>query len=310
MTPGIVDFQSAQALRDILGFKSNVQRSKDYELWQRTETDINTINTSNVALHHKKRRILNLSFTEKSVRAAGVFIQRHVDRWNELLTDEEGKSWSRPRNISEWNDYLVFDILCDLCFGKSLNIKEPGENPFRNVPKTVHALMKFMYPVRSIRLLRGRAGADIVKITRSPSVGLLLWLKPRGLNRLLDLLTPSDVKAYDTFIDESVAARTMAEQVSEKLSKDGKEVRQDMFHFIYQAVDSDTGKRAYSQQELVSEVSLIVGAGSDTTAITLSAFFFYVVRNQKVYGKLVKEIRSTFDSADEIVSGPKLSSCK
>ena len=153
-TPGMVDFQSAQALRDILGFKSNVQRSRDYEIWQKDETDVNTINTSDVALHHKKRRILNLSFTEKSVRAAGVFIQKHVDRWNELLTDEEGKDWSQPRNISEWNDYLVFDILCDLCFGRSLDIKEPGENPFRHIPKAIHALMKFMYPVRSIRVLK------------------------------------------------------------------------------------------------------------------------------------------------------------
>ena len=310
LTPDGVDFQSAQALRDILGSKSNVQRSKDYELYQKNEMDISTINTSDVALHHKKRRTLNLIFTEKSIRAAGVFIQKHVDRWNELLTDQEGKNWSQPRNISEWNDYLVFDILCDLCFGRSLDIKEPGENPFRDIPKAIHSLMKFMYPVRSIKGLRRRAGADIVKITRSPSVGLLLWLKPRGLNRLLDMLTPSDVKAYFAFIDESVAARSKAEQVSEQLSKDGKEVRQDMFHFIFQAMDPDTGKRAYSQQELLSEVSLLVGAGSDTTAITLSGFFFYIVRNPRAYGKLVEEIRSTFNAADEIASGPKLSSCK
>ena len=149
-----------------------------------------------------------------------------------------------------------------------------------------------------------------MKITRSPLVGPLLWLKPRGLNSLFNKLTPSDVKAYFTFIEESVAERCKAEQVSEQLSKDGREMRQDMFHFIFQAVDPDTGKRAYSQEEVMSEVSLLVGAGSDTTAITLSSFFFYIVRNPRLYGKLVKEIRSTFNSADEIVSGPKLSSCK
>lgn len=310
LTPNIVSFQSAQALRDILSFKSNVQRSKDYEIYQKDEMDVSTINTTDVALHHKKRRILNLIFTEKSIRAAGVFIQKHVDRWNELLTDEEGKNWSPPKNMAEWSDYLVFDILCDLCFGSSLDIKEPGENRFRNIPKTIHSYLKFIYPVRSIRLLRRLAGTNIVKISRSPCVGLLLWLKPRGLNRLLEILTPSDVKAYFAFLDESIAARSNAEQESEQLSKGGKEVRQDMFHFIFHAVDPDTGKRAYSQEELWSEVSLLVGAGSDTSAVTLSSFFFYIVRNPKLYGKLVKEIRSTFDSAEEIVSGPKLSSCK
>ena len=305
-----MDFQSAQGLRDILGLKSNVQRSKDYELYQKNEMDVNTINTSNVALHHKKRRTLNLIFTEKSVRAAGVFIQKHVDRWNELLADDEGKDWSQPRNISEWNDYLVFDILCDLFFGRSLDIKEPGENPFRYIPKSIHSLLKFMYPVKSIRTWRRRVGANIVKISRSPFVGTLLYWKPRGLNRILNALTPADVQAYFTFIEESVAARSKAEQASEKLGKDGKEVRQDIFHFIFQAVDPDTGKRAYSQQELMAEVNLLVGAGSDTTAITLSSFFFYIVRTPEAYGKLVQEIRSTFNSADEVVGGPKLSSCK
>ena len=160
LTPDVVDFQSPQALRDILGFKSNVQRSKDYELYQKNEMDVNTINTSNVALHHKKRRMLNLIFTEKSVRAAGVFIQRHVDRWNELLTDDQGQTWSQPRNMSDWSDYLIFDIFCDLCFGSSLDIKEPGENPFRAIPKNIHSVLEFMYPVRSIGILRRQAGAD------------------------------------------------------------------------------------------------------------------------------------------------------
>lgn len=148
MDPSAVVFQSPQAFRDIYGTKSNVQRSKSYEVWQRNKMDVNTVNTSDVALHHKKRRILNLVLNEKSVRAAGLFIQKHVDRWDELLLDGDGNDWSQPKNLAEWSDYLVFDILCDLCFGRSLNIKEPGENPFRGIPKGIHSFIKFTYPVR------------------------------------------------------------------------------------------------------------------------------------------------------------------
>ena len=152
--------------------------------------------------------------------------------------------------------------------------------------------------------------ANTVKFTRSPLIGLLLWLKPRGLNRLLKVIAPSDIKAYFAFIEESVSARIKAEEVSQQLSKEGGEPRQDMFHFLFQAVDPDTGKKAYSRQVLFAEANLLVVAGSDTTAITISSFFFYIVRNQRPYAKLVKEIRSTFDSADQIVGGSKLSSCK
>ncbi|KAL9007636.1 MAG: hypothetical protein Q9173_007140 [Seirophora scorigena] len=243
-------------------------------------------------LHHKKRRILNLVLSERSIRAAASFIQQHVDRWNELLVDGDGRDWSKAKNLSEWSNYLVFDILCDLAFGRSLNIKEPGENPFKGIPKAIHSQLRFSYP-----------------FTRSPCLPLLLWLNPRGLRKLLDIISPPDIKAYNAFIEESVASRIKAENSSEKPSRDRDSTRQDMFHFLLQAKDPDTGKPAYSQQELFAEAKLLVVAGSDTTSINLCAFFFYVTRNPRPYRKLIEEIRSTFNSADEIVGGPKLSSC-
>lgn len=42
----------------------------------------------------------------------------------------------------------MFDILCDLCFGRSLNIKEPEDDPFKGIPKAIHSYLKFTYPVR------------------------------------------------------------------------------------------------------------------------------------------------------------------
>ena len=149
-----------------------------------------------------------------------------------------------------------------------------------------------------------------MKFTRSPFLGILLWLKPRGLNKLFEIITPSEIKAYFQFIEESVAARRKAEELSEQPSKDGQEIREDMFHFLFRAKNPDTGEQAYSQQELLAEANLLVVAGSDTTSITLCGFFFYIVRNPRSYEKVVREIRSTFDSADEIVGGSKLSSCK
>lgn len=147
--PNGVLFQSPRAFRDIYNAKSNVKRSKTYEAWQRNEEDVNTLNTSHVALHHRKRRILNSVFTETSVRAAGLFINKHVDRWNELLPDGDGKDWSQPKNLADWSDCLVFDILGDLCFGRSFEIKEPGDNSLRNIPHAIHSYMRFNYPVMS-----------------------------------------------------------------------------------------------------------------------------------------------------------------
>ena len=148
MNPSAVVFQFAQAFRDIQGMKSNAQKSECARVWQRNESTIMTFTTTDLVLHRKKRRVLNPAFSEKSIRAAEVFIQMHVDRWHELIPDGDTKDWSQRKNMAEWIDYLVFHILCDLCFGRSLNIKDPGENPFRGIPKAIHTHLTFSYQVR------------------------------------------------------------------------------------------------------------------------------------------------------------------
>ena len=101
----------------------------------------------------------------------------------------------------------------------------------------------------------------------------------------------------------------MLEETSQAGNDAEKGVRQDMFHFLYHAQNPDTGARAFSKQELFAEVNLLIIAGSDTTAISLCSFFFYLTRNPHAYAKVVAEIRSTFAAPQEIVGGTKLSSC-
>lgn len=56
--------------------------------------------------------------------------------------------------------------------------------------------------------------------------------------------------------------------------------------------------------------SLMIIAGSDTTSISLSGVFFGLTGDPSRCQKLVQEIRTTFDTSEEIVYGPKLLSFK
>jgi Cytochrome P450 len=145
--PDTVLWNSPQAYNDIYNLKANVQKSKTYSAWVRNESDMNTLSTTDVALHAKKRRLLNQVFTEKSVRAAGAYVAKHIDRWNDLLVSGHGEEWSDSLNLADSTDSLVFDILGDLCFGRSFDIKEPGDNPLKIIPHAIVEYMQFMYPV-------------------------------------------------------------------------------------------------------------------------------------------------------------------
>lgn len=146
--PNRIVFDSPKAYLDIYSHKANVKKSNMYAAWQRREEDINTLATTDVALHAKKRRRLNTVFTKESIISAASFVVKHVDRWNELSLPGDDRQWSQPINLTDWTDCLVFDILGDLCYGKSFEIKEPGGNPLKIMPHAIVRYMRFYYPVR------------------------------------------------------------------------------------------------------------------------------------------------------------------
>jgi cytochrome P450 len=151
--PNLVVFNSPNAYNSIFSHKANVKRSKFYDTWSRNADDVNALMTSDVEVHAKKRRLLNLAFTERSVKAAGPFIAKHTDRWNELLLESKKRrddGWSSPQEISTWTMYLVFDILMDLCFWAAMDTKEPGENPLKKIPQAFDDFVTYNYPVSNM----------------------------------------------------------------------------------------------------------------------------------------------------------------
>ncbi|KAF1961447.1 benzoate 4-monooxygenase cytochrome P450 [Byssothecium circinans] len=291
LAPNLVLFLAPQAHRDVYGSKANVKRAKSYEAWAKNVDEANTALTTDPAAHGKKRKILNQAFTEKTVKHAATFMTQHTERWIDLLVSDKDISakqeWTRPRKMSVWSSWVVFDILGDLCFGRSFEIKEPTPNPIREIPRHIARHVQFFYP-----------------ILQSPLMEFFVWAKPKGLNYLLDWITPDDVKMYYKFVDDSVSQRIRMERDN----KDTESSRQDIFHFLCAAKDPVTGE-PYSEDALRAEAIMLIVAGSDSVTGILAAFFFYMSRNESKYTALTTEICNTFRCSDEIVTGPKLASC-
>ncbi|KAH8688934.1 hypothetical protein GQ44DRAFT_734452 [Phaeosphaeriaceae sp. PMI808] len=132
----------------IYSMKSNVRRSAFYVGLTTKIREKNTLNTIDPTEHTHRHKVLNTCFTDQSVTAVSAFIGRHIDHWHQILLDEhDGKTeWSAYLNLSQKMDHLVFDIMGDLCFGRSFYIKEPGDNPLREVPHNIAQYLKFYYP--------------------------------------------------------------------------------------------------------------------------------------------------------------------
>ncbi|PQE20482.1 benzoate 4-monooxygenase cytochrome P450 protein [Rutstroemia sp. NJR-2017a BBW] len=287
--------------RDIYNSKANVRKAKWYEVWRRNDEDYSALNTTDPQKHMALRKPLNSAFSERSLRSSEPFILKNVDRWIELMLDGEKTKgttkWATPKNLGgEWVDYLVFDILGDLCFGKSFNTIEPKENPLRQIPHIIGEYLQFMYPVSINSIFpQSRTGTDFLvsdyKLTLSRHV-----------------VTPKPVINFYKFLEECVEERKEQEQSLEK--ENSSNGRKDMFHYLFHAKDSETGGPAFSDSELLATANLLVTAGSDTTATALCSAFFHLTRDQRIYDKLAKEIRETFPAVEDIRSGPTLSNCR
>ena len=117
-------------------------------MWPKSSEACNTFSCIDKVKHARRRRVMNSALSDKAVRSAERFVIRHVDRWCELITSGQDNQWSPPRNMADWTDYLLMDIFGDLCYGKSFDTKEPGDNPHRSVPHTILHYQKLMYNVR------------------------------------------------------------------------------------------------------------------------------------------------------------------
>jgi cytochrome P450 len=128
---------------------ANVQRSNFYTALQRTHKEPSTLTTADRKTHARKRRLLNLAFTEKSLHASSAFMITHIDRWIDIIAEEckDCTEWTAPKNFHNLANELIFDIMGDLCFGNSARIKEPGENPYKRMPHNIAEYLMFWYPV-------------------------------------------------------------------------------------------------------------------------------------------------------------------
>lgn len=111
VSPGSVLFHTSKAFGDVFNDKANVKKGTTYEAWARHKGDANTGTVTDIAIHARKRKILNTVFKDRSVRSASAFIIKHPDQWNELCAT--GYDWSEPIDCTKRTDCLVFDILGD-----------------------------------------------------------------------------------------------------------------------------------------------------------------------------------------------------
>jgi cytochrome P450 len=87
--------------------------------------------------------------------------------------------------------------------------------------------------------------------------------------------------------------------------------RKDFYHYLMEAKNPNTDEK-WKHPELWAEANNLIVAGSDTSALTLAATFFYLTHNERCLEKVTREVREVFKEQDveSVKPGAALNSCK
>jgi cytochrome P450 len=277
--PNSLSINSNTALQKIYGHGSNVRKSQFYSVFPPTKDTFNTHSSIDKASHARKRRVLSHAFSDTAVKQMEKYILGNIRTFCEGIGGgpvnlAETKGWSAPQNMADWCNYLTFDIMGDLCFGKAFGMLERPDNRF------------------AIQLIGNAAHRHLI-------CGTLPMIHEYHLDKVLFRKISTGRERYMKYSKAQSAERT----------KMGSDVdRKDFFYHLLKAKDPETGK-GFTVPELWGESNLLIIAGSDTTSTALASSFFYLVHNAHALAKITAEVRAAFENIEDIVAGPTLSAC-
>lgn len=220
--------------------------------------------SSTVEDHRGLRRSLAHGFSDKAMREQEPIIGRYVDllllRLHGLCGAAAGGT-AAVVDLKNYYNWTTFDAIGDLVFGESFGCLEANkQHPW------VDAILSVVHQ-----------GAFLIG---------LIYLGFGELVELVMLLAlATSVKTLSAYTDARLASRLAAQPG-----------RADLFEGVLRKRD----ELGLTFAHLAGNASLLVVAGSETTATLLSGATYLLVSNRRVLDRVAKEVRETFASADDI----------
>ncbi|XHG03733.1 hypothetical protein AWENTII_007026 [Aspergillus wentii] len=262
IAPNFLVYKAPPAWKDIYGHRKHGDGSflKDPQFYIPTPSGHSLIG-SNDADHSRERRLLSHAFSEKSLREQESLVQSYVDLLINGLYNEIEAS-RETVDLTKWYNFTTFDIIGDLVFGEPFNcLRDNRYHPWVSI---VFGGMK------SSTILRGAS--------------------------LYGCLAP----IIKSLIPKSVLQKRMEHHrmTQDKLNRrlEMKTTRPDFMTYVLRYND----ERGMTQRELEANSSLLIIAGSETTATLLSGCTFYLLRHPEIHKKLINEVRGSFQTQEEI----------
>lgn len=274
IAPNELAYTDGRAWREILGH--NPQGGDEVGKWTPFYRPVDSmpadIISADRALHGALRRQISHGFSDRAMRAqeAGV-LRGHIDQ---LITQLRARSQSgEALDLCGWYNFTTFDIIGELAFGEPFGCLQSGE---------LHEWVATLFELTKL-------GTYMQTAIHYPAIKMaLINMIPKGMREVL--------KHHDAFTHEKVSKRIAQ----------GKEGRRDD---LIEGLLRKEEELQLTPKEIESHASLLIVAGSETTATILSGATYLLLTNRDKLERLTAEVRGAFAAEEEIniqTAGTKL----
>ncbi|KAJ7445975.1 cytochrome P450 oxidoreductase [Mycena galericulata] len=250
------------AIGQIYRFKSPLEKARFYESLHGRDGP-NALSTLENKRHAEMRRAESPAYAatllidfEQNVNDCGDELIAHLDRCLSV-----GKA---TVNLSEALQMFAIDVIGAIVLGKSFEICANG--------KDTHNFLSIPIKFLELACLLG---------TQPTISRLLRWLSGK-------LPEPPSIRILTGIVNGRIASRF------QHYKEGGPSSHRDMLEKLMAAQNADGSE--YNLEQVQSAAGLFLGAGSDTTAITMRAMIRFVVGDPRIYAKVQEEIDSAVQS--------------
>ncbi|KAK7513101.1 isotrichodermin C-15 hydroxylase [Phyllosticta citriasiana] len=250
------------AWQEIYGFRGGKKEEfgKDLQYFPKAVNGVRSILSANRQDHSRVRRVFSNAFSEKALRDQEPLIQRHVGLLMRRLHEKTENG--EPLDIVRYYNFATFDIVGDLIFGEGFGCLENDD---------YHS-----YVATVLGNLKAVAIRTALRYYYLVEKFYMMFMPKDTINKTVEHFNNARAK------------------VTKRLNTETD--RPDFITLVQKQPES----KAVTRDELDANAGVFLTAGSETTATTLSGTTYLLLNNPEKMKKVVKEVRETFRSSNDI----------
>jgi cytochrome P450 len=262
--PNALSFNTTQAWKDIYGIQSGkqqLQKDPDFYLPQKAGSSIFISNDQD---HSRMRRNLAHAFSNSALKEQEDLMTGYFKLLIQKLHEQVDGPQRGKVDIVKWYNCTTFDVIGDLAFGQPFGSLEIG---------------KYHFWITNIFKAIKRSQQDRIA-NYYPPVQWAMSLRDSLVSK------GNEARIQHAQYSAQAASKRMALETD----------RKDFMSYILRHND----EKGMTLSEIKQTSKVLVLAGSETTATLLSGCTYHLLQNPEKLNRLLKEIRGSFKTDDEI----------